>query len=527
MKKILLISLIGVVLIITLIIIFPGNGNNSLKTVEVERGAISQEISESGQVKKGEKVKLSFNTSGRIEKIYIKIGEEVVKGEKLIALDSQESYIQLQKAESDVDLAKAELERLISGSTKEEIALAESEVARAETYLENIRQNLEDIKLNTKEELTQAYEDALNTLEKASLKLVNAYDVIKEIKNDYFKQSDQTSIRVVEAFEKVKEKKEEIESFLKDIGDRDYIDNALMKSIEGLQVSYEKIKLIRDECRELPYRNDVSDSDKTSLDNQKSYILSIKSDLVDARQLISSTKLSNQQELNDAQAQVYNAERELEKAQSNLEKIKADPTEEEINLYQAKLEKARSQADLLRKQFNDTALRSSLDGKVVEILKEEGETIKASETIVEILPKKPFHIEVNIYEEDISKIDINDPVEVELFAFPDQKIKGRVIEINPAEKVVDEVVYYEVKIGLENMPEKVKSGMSADIIIKANYKEDVLIIPRRAVLEKGGRNFVKLLENGETREIEIGIRGNNNELEVISGLKEGQQIIVE
>ena len=71
--------------------------------------------------------------------------------------------------------------------------------------------------------------------------------------------------------------------------------------------------------------------------------------------------------------------------------------------------------------------------------------------------------------------------------------------------------------------------MTADVVFDTEKKENILYIPQRAVRtnDEGGR-YVRLLENGQVREVEVtlGLRGDDGLVEVISGLEEGQEIVI-
>jgi HlyD family secretion protein len=115
-----------------------------------------------------------------------------------------------------------------------------------------------------------------------------------------------------------------------------------------------------------------------------------------------------------------------------------------------------------------------------------------------------------------------------LVAFPDKIFKGRIISINPTEKLIEGVVYYQVKISLEELSDEVKPGMTADLIIKTAFRENVLIIPEDAIQEKDDKTIVEILKDNivEEKEVEIGLEGSDNMVEVVSGVLEGEKVIL-
>jgi len=150
------------------------------------------------------------------------------------------------------------------------------------------------------------------------------------------------------------------------------------------------------------------------------------------------------------------------------------------------------------------------------------------DAVITILPADPFSIEVDIYEEDVAKMDVGNTVDISLVAFPEEKLKGKVISIDPAEKMIDGVVYYEVSISLEQTPSGIKPGMTTDLMITTDLRENVLTIPEKALQKKNGKIIIQVLEQNKIieREIEIGLKGTNNLVEVVSGLEQGEQIIL-
>ena len=70
--------------------------------------------------------------------------------------------------------------------------------------------------------------------------------------------------------------------------------------------------------------------------------------------------------------------------------------------------------------------------------------------------------------------------------------------------------------------------MTADLVIKTASKENVLIIPEDAIQKKDSKQIAEVFKDGisEDREIETGFFGTNYMVEVISGLEEGEKVIL-
>ncbi len=511
MKKRLIISAIVIVLLIIVgsQTLFK-KSESEFETFEVIKGTVVQEVSETGQVKKGDKINLGFKNSGEIEKIYVKVGENVYRGAILAKLDASGLYIQLDEASAGLAISQAKLDKLLAGATQEELQDAQTTVSNAETSLADTRAQADD-------DLDAAYEDARNTLNDAYLKAYNAQNKVDSIQRSYFTSNDQEGTRV-------KTNKTTIESAVSEIRttiDDSNIDDALLQTKDELSKIANALKVIRETCEEPTYRNTVSSADKTALDTHRTNINDVSTDISNAQQTISSAKLTNEDDINTAEGT-------LQAAKDDLALLEADPRQEDIDLNQAQVDRDHASVNKLEDQIQDAILRAPVEGQVAEIKKKVGE-LAQQDTIATLIPTDPFEIEVDIYEEDIVKVEIDNPVDISLVAFPNQIFKGKVISIDPAEKIVDGVVYYEISIAFEEMPENIKSGMTADITIRTVSKENVLVISEDAVIKNNDKVMVQVLKDNkaEEKEIVIGLEGSNDLVEVISGLEEGEIVILQ
>lgn len=493
------------IILIVIIIIIAGTGTykaffgkeeSSYNFALAEKGNIKREVSATGRVRKGEDLNLSFKQSGRIEKIYVQVGEEVKGGKELIKLETDQLLIQLSDARASLDLVKAECNN-------------------AQINYLNAEKNLENVKNAAEGSLKSNYSEAMSVLEDSYLKSNNALNSINYIYRTYF----DTGIG-----EEVRGERNEAEAYNNQIkfyldsaksdSSNENIDLSLSKVKDALNGIYGNLNKIREECELVNYVDIVSAVDKTSLDNQKGYITNVLNNLSNIIQKIALTKINNKSSIDSAQAS-------FDSAQANVKFG-------DIDLCDSKVKKAEASISLLENQISDSVIESFVDGQVIKINKELGEQVLAGEIVVSLIPAKPFQIQTDISEADIGKIRIENFVKITLDAYPEEEFSGRVIEINPAETVIDGVVYYKIKIDLDAENENIKPGMTANLIIMSDSRENVLTIPYRAVTERDGKKFVKILSDNdkfEEKEIKTGLRGSDGKIEVLSGLEEGDKVI--
>ncbi|MFC1663948.1 efflux RND transporter periplasmic adaptor subunit [Patescibacteria group bacterium] len=533
MSKKIILTITAVVLVLVFVIyqVFIKKEEPNFVLEKVSRGQISQEVSETGTVKATEEINLGFNGLGRIEKIYVKTGDNVESGQSLAKLDTSQLNIQLIEAKANFEIAQAKLNKLLAGSSPEEIKIAETAVANANLSFEDAKQNLKDVTALATESLKSAYEDALNVVEDCYLSSYNALNKLDSIQTTYFNSNDQESIKMKENKSNVEDNVLQIKSYLdlaKSNSSHLNIDTALSKTKTGLNNISTALENSRQLCEESSYQNVVTSTDKTSLDTQRTNINTALTNVTNSQQLIISTNLDNEYDINTAKSQVSTTEGQLKATQDELALKKAAARQEDIDLYEAQVKQAQSKVALLEDQIYQSTLRSPTKSQITKVNKKAGETIQITENMLSLIPLTPFQVKVDIYEEDIIKVKVENPVDIVLAAFPDETLKGKVVSIDPTEKLIDGVVYYEVTIDFEEQKQELKPGMTADLTIKTAFKENVLIFSEDALSEKDGKNMVQVFKEGliEEREIQIGLEGSDDKVEVLSGLEEGEEVII-
>lgn len=259
---------------------------------------------------------------------------------------------------------------------------------------------------------------------------------------------------------------------------------------------------------------------------------------ISAQNTLVSAKLAGDQQIHTAQAKVSSTFEALKVAEANLSKVKAPANIYDVDLANSQVKQAEAGLALLQNQIEDTNLRAPIDGIITKVNFKEGEQIGPSNTIITLLGTANFEVEVLISETDIAKINKNDKAEITLDALGEAvKFQGIVASIEPAETIISDVIYYKTKINFldKNKLKKIKHGMTANITITTEKKENVLSALSRAIVEKNGadqdgrKKYLRILKGEEVIEIpiETGLRGDGGYIEILAGdIRENDEVVL-
>lgn len=501
-------------------------------TVQVASGDIVQEISESGFLKKGDSVNLNFKNSGTIAKVHVSVGQKVAVGQELAELDTAAVQLRAKQAEAGLNVAVIKLKRLLNGASTEDLRIAASKVETAKIAKDNAAQNLNDARRTAEERIANAYDDAIDVLSDVYETAYNAQNFVVLLQRTYFAPQGADGIAVFEDVQTIKDKTSSIKLAYETTGvssDRASIDSALRSASSNLTGISKALLDIRDICEKVQWRDSVTAADKTALDANRNYINAAIATITSASQTITNQLVANDYSINTATSAFNTAASLLKSAEEEYSGITASPRSEDVALLQTQVAQGKAELELLEKEIADAVLRSPIDAQVVAVNKRAGELAQplASDPVIEILPYDPYQIDVDIYEEDIVKVNAGDAVEISLTAYPDREFFGRILSIDPADKMVNGVVYYPIKIGFDDAPSGIKPGMSVDIAINAVLAKNCLKIPEGALQKKNGGYFVAVLDSGQPREqaVTVGAR-SKTEVEILSGLRSGDQVIM-
>jgi HlyD family secretion protein len=127
----------------------------------------------------------------------------------------------------------------------------------------------------------------------------------------------------------------------------------------------------------------------------------------------------------------------------------------------------------------------------------------------------------------IGRVEVGNPVDVTLDAFPGEAFRGTVSYIEASETQVDGVANFKINIAFDAVPEHMKSGLSTNLQIVTMRKDDVLLVPYHFLSFEGTQAYA-YKEEGDKDEktpVTLGARGEDGRSEVIEGLSEGDVLV--
>ncbi|MFH1078647.1 MAG: efflux RND transporter periplasmic adaptor subunit [Pseudomonadota bacterium] len=232
----------------------------------------------------------------------------------------------------------------------------------------------------------------------------------------------------------------------------------------------------------------------------------------------------------------------------------------QLNVTKAQVEQARAALQLANTNLRYTRILSPVDGMVISRNVDIGQTVAASfqtPTLFNIAQDLTrMQIDTNVDEADIGRIQVGQPVQFSVDAYPDTLFKGKVSEIRNAPTTIQNVVTYTVVIKVDNPEFKLKPGMTANVSVITATREGMLKIPNAALRFKWttektadmpkpvgqakGPEAAKsavppkaqavwLLDNKKPRRVAVAVGISDGSFtEILSGdLKEGDTVIIE
>ena len=211
-------------------------------------------------------------------------------------------------------------------------------------------------------------------------------------------------------------------------------------------------------------------------------------------------------------------EQRVEMARASWETAKLNLEMAELNLESAEL------------NLDKALLVAPFDGIVADVNVVEGREITATtlaSSTIALVGTTGLQMRGFIDELDIAVVELGQNVTILVDALPDAEVQGMVAFVSPVGTVRLGVVSYETTITLHDPPQQLRDGMSATADIIIERRDDVLVIPNRAIrgTQEAPTVVVDLEGQYEERAVVLGLSDGIN-TEVVSGLEEGDKVVL-
>jgi len=156
-----------------------------------------------------------------------------------------------------------------------------------------------------------------------------------------------------------------------------------------------------------------------------------------------------------------------------------------------------------------------------------GHYVKAGEHQYDIADLSAVWVDVEVYEYELPYVRQGMPARMELSYLPGKSFKGRVLFVYPFLNPKTRTA--RLRLEFPNPNFELKPEMYANVFLESQVDADALVIPQEAVIDSGVRKVVFVAKGKgrfEPREISVGAEGENGTFQVLSGLSEGEQIVL-
>ncbi len=235
------------------------------------------------------------------------------------------------------------------------------------------------------------------------------------------------------------------------------------------------------------------------------------------------------------------AEKNYELALNKQNVSKAQVTVLRAKIAQAEAQVAQDRANLkqLEEQLNYTDIVSPIDGIVLSRDVQLGDAVSSilvlgsSATLVMTLgDTSEVYVKGKVDESDIGKVYLGQPARIKVESFKDKSFTGKVTKISPMGVEKDNVTTFEVRVSIQNPGGELKAEMTANAEIILEEHKNVLQIPEGAIMYDKDKKASVEIPNPKGKDgkdkiaVNIGI-SNGAKTELLSGLKEGDQVVLQ
>jgi HlyD family secretion protein len=586
------IALLLVVAGIAAFVLLRGNQNTparnySLVTPRIDTLVAS--VSAAGQIEPDQTVNLSLTGTGRVDQVLVAVGDHVREGQVLARLDQRELQLRVTQAEAALTQARASYQKLSAGATEHDIQAAQAQLDQARAQLLQIQGGVTPADLAAAQAQLQQAQTALTRLtggpqqsdldsanarvRDAELSLQSQRNQLSQAKTNARIQLDQATNALTQAQSRYSTAKQNWDyvqetgadpivrrvsdpskpgqtkpNTLNDSQRQQYYDTIVQaesalrtaeNNLTQAQVAYdqtqqaEQLGIERAEGQLAVSQGEraqlVAGADVNQLAAARAQLASAKANVA---------KLGGDQRNGALQA----AQAAVALAENRLAQLRDGPLPADLAAAQAQVDNAQAALDLAKLALDSATLTAPFAGEIAEVNLKVGELPSLTRPAITLTNLASLHVTVTVDEVDIPRIAAAQLVTLTLDALPGAILGGKVESVAPLALTPSTVTSYQVRIAIVGSDPRVRPGMSTNADIVVARRDQVLLLPRRALHSDRGRLLVDLANDPSlctqplerlparppttAREVQIGL-SNDQSIEITNGVGLKECVYVE
>ncbi|HEV8638219.1 MAG TPA: efflux RND transporter periplasmic adaptor subunit [Chloroflexota bacterium] len=536
--------------------------------VAVRRGSVAATVAATGSVVPSRQSKLTLPSSGRLKEITVKLGDEVKGGQVLARQETAALDLKLAQAKSSLRTAELKLAQLKAGARPEEVVAAEAGVQSAQAKVADLEGGA----------LPQDVVQAQSAVEQAAAGIRQAAARRDQVRAgathadvtaaEQGVQSATSSLQKAEidlakaqggaTADELRQAELALEQAKNSLWAQQISRDATCSRPSGGQCEAEKARVAAaetgvtqaqaklDAVKAKPDPKDVQaaqaqvDAARETLRAAQAKLAQLKGgpaaeEVRQADAQVESAVASQQAALAKLEAvrqgpksaEVQAARSALVQAQTQLAVKKTPSLPQEIALAEEAIRAAELQVQQAQLDLDNAALIAPFDGVVGAISANAGEQVGGGTAVLTLVDPKATRVDVSVDETDIARLAPGKPATITFDALPEKRFTGKVLGIAPSATVQQGVATYTVAVSIDDADQPLPAGMTANVSIVVAQKENVVLVPNRAIKRVGRNQVVDVLtgQKAEPRQIKTGL-GNEQFTEVVEGVAEGETVVI-
>lgn len=474
------------------------NPTANLQTSVVARGSLVASVAASGSLASPQTGNATWQIAGTVGQVHVKVGQVVTADQVLMELNPNKLDTSVVQAQASLLTDQQALNTLTAPPVQADVANAQLAIVTASQAITTAQRNLRNALNPAGQSLVDAVSTAKVAVDQASAQsqlatvstAVQNYTSAYWLTDFYWKRYQDLQAKYVAA--------------------------SNPDSLTKAQNAYNDWKVLSDKQAQyqLTFTADQQAKTQTLTQAQSVYgtaVANLNAALAgpDPKQVQLTT-----QQLAVAQA-AYN------KTQDDLAKLLAGPTAADVAAANARI--AVDQATLA-----NVKVLAPFAGTVVAISTNPGDAVVPGTVAVQLADLSTLKVLVGVSEIDISRVKTGQEVDLSLDAVSGKTFTGQVSDVGYLGTTTQGVVNFAVTVVITNPDPALKPGMTASAAVVTDKKDNVLLVPNRAIHVTGGQRTVTVLFEGQQIPVTVQVGlSNDTDSEVTGGqLKEGDTIVL-